>query len=165
VPIPERIERYFIRADVLEETSVYFKQKGRIRHEAYVFWAGSVPNTIDAYITCCIIPRVRTAPGRVFVGLEKLLEINRELVKREIVLLCQLHTHPGDFGHSTGDERQAASYRLGFISIVVPNYGRQGLMSLKRCYVYEYIGNWSWRLMKNNEVAQRFIVEEAKLSI
>jgi hypothetical protein len=165
VPLPERIERYFVRTDVLEETSNYFQQKGKVRHEAYVLWAGTVPNQKDAYVTCCVIPKVPTSSGRVSIGLRKLLAIHDELTKRRIVLLCQLHTHPGNFGHSLGDERQAANYRLGFISIVVPHYGRQRLNNLKGCYVYEYVGNWSWRPLKNEEVDERFIFEQAKVSI
>lgn len=165
LPIPEKLECYFITERVREATSSYFKEKSRARHEAYVFWAGSVPNAIHAYVSSCIIPRVRTSPGRVSVSLEKLLDINKQLAKRGWVLLCQLHTHPGDFGHSSGDEKSAASYRLGFISIVVPDYGRKGLDNLEGCYVYEYAGNWKWKKLEGEEVAKRFVFEESLLSI
>lgn len=59
-------------------------------------------------------------------------------------LLAQLHTHPADEPHSAADEEWAASYREGFLSIVIP-FSAQ-LSSIRRpywrCFERDAEGGW-----------------------
>jgi len=94
-----------------------------------------------------------------------LLKLSDELQKRDLLLLAQVHSHPGNFGHSYGDECKATSYRIGFVSIVVPEFALKETDDLSKCYVYEYEGNWKWRLLKSSEVSQRFVIEDSLVRV
>ena len=50
----------------------------------------------------------------------------------------QVHTHPGKAFHSAGDDDGARIAYTGFISIVIPDYGRN-LPELTRAATYVFI--------------------------
>lgn len=153
------IQVYHIRKDVLEQSSKHLKKYGKKRSEALVFWAGWLDERCEAHITNCKVPLNINWGGGVRVELDGMLKLMDELVNEDLLLLAQVHSHPGDFGHSHGDDRMAASYRRGFVSIVVPNYGLKDLKDLSECYVHEYEGSWEWRLLDKDEVERRFRIE------
>lgn len=153
------IDKYYIRRDVLQQTSEHLKKYGRKESEALVFWAGWLDEKCNAYVTSCKIPPNTNWGGGVRVELDGMLALMDELVKDDLLLLAQVHSHPGDFGHSYGDDLSASSYRKGYISIVVPNYGLIDLKDLSRCYVHEYAQNWEWKLLDEKEVRERFKIE------
>ena len=59
-------------------------------------------------------------------------------------LLAQVHSHPGPGNlHSFGDDSRIFMPFDGMLSIVVPNYGRGGLLPLSRCGVHQFrAGAW-----------------------
>ncbi len=64
--------------------------------------------------------------------------------------LAQIHTHPGTWvEHSEHDDERAYSQRAGALSIVVPNYGRGGVV-LEDCglHVRE---EGEWRMLSLEE--------------
>ena len=61
----------------------------------------------------------------------------RTLRERDEKLIGQIHTHRGAAGHSLGDDLHATSFHDGFISIVVPRFGRD-TTELGQCAVLEY---------------------------
>lgn len=153
------IEKYHVQRRVLEQTSTYLKKFGQNQSEALVFWAGWIDEECHAHVTACKIPHDINWGGGVRVELDGMLQLMDELVKEDLVLLAQVHSHPGDFGHSYGDDLTASSYKKGYISIVVPNWGLIDLKDLSRCYVHEYEQNWQWKLLDKEEVIDRFKVE------
>jgi hypothetical protein len=42
-------------------------------------------------------------------------------------MLCQIHTHPGTAFHSAADDSGAYTDEIGFLSIVVPQFGVGGV--------------------------------------
>ena len=153
------IGRYYIRREVLEQTSRHLKKYGKEQSESLVFWAGWVDEECNAHVTDCKIAKDINWKLGVRVELDGMLQLMDELIKEDLILLAQVHSHPGDFGHSYGDDLTASSYRKGYISIVVPNWGLIVLEDLSRCYVHEYEKNWEWKLLDKKEVRERFRVE------
>jgi hypothetical protein len=153
------VKRYHIGKNILTQTEQHLKKYGRKRSEALVFWAGWLDKKCEAHVTTCKIPRNINWGMGVRVELDGMLELMDELIAEDLVLLTQVHSHPGDFGHSHGDEKTAASYKKGFVSIVVPNFGLVDLNDLSECYVYEYSDNWDWRRIEGNELMERFRIE------
>jgi len=150
------ISKYHIQKNVLSQTSEHLKKFGKKKSEALVFWAGWLDEKCEAHVTSCKIPENINWGGGVKVELDGMLQLMNELVKEDLILLAQIHSHPGDFGHSYGDDLSAASYRKGYVSIVVPNYGLIKLQDLSSCYVHEYDQNWKWSLLNEKEVRDRF---------
>lgn len=153
------VTMYYVQKDVLKRTSKHFKKYGMRRSEALVFWAGWLDEKCKAHVVSSKIPQNINWGEGVRVELDGMLKLMDELISEDLLLLAQVHSHPGDFGHSPGDDRSAASYKQGFVSVVVPNYGLKDLSDLSRCYVHEYVGNWEWRLLGKQEVEARFKVE------
>ena len=153
------IKKYHIKKAVLNETSKHLKKYGKKESESLVFWGGWLDENCEAHVTACKIPNdVKWGLG-VRVDLDGMLKLMDELIKDDLILLAQIHSHPGDFGHSYGDNLTASSYRRGYISIVVPNWGLIDLLDLSRCYVHEYERNWRWTLLEKEEVKERFKIE------
>lgn len=157
--------RYYITSTLLNETLATLRKRGCRQQESIVLWAGKLnEDSKEAHILTSIVPKKGHWGGGVTLKYSFLLKLNDELHKRELLLLSQVHTHPGDFGHSLGDELNAVSYRLGYISIVVPNFANYSV-SFYDSYFYEYIGNWKWCLLTKDEVATRFTVVDSKIRI
>lgn len=106
--------------------------------EALVFWGGVVLNR-TAIVTGLFLPTHSSQGACVALTPEEARWLLRRLRNRDEKLLAQVHSHPGDAHHSTGDDRRAASYHPGYYSIVVPDYGR-GVTSIEQCTVHLYGG-------------------------
>ena len=72
-------------------------------------------------------------------------------------LFAQVHSHPGIAFHSDDDCNEAISYKKGFISIVVPDYG-QNMNGLDVCAIFEYVGNGIWDELSTKIVNERFTI-------
>jgi len=155
------IERYYIPRYLFERSIEVLRKRGRVKQEGLVLWAGATAiNAEEAYVLSLIVPRRGHWGGGVRLGIETLLKLSKELEKRDLQLLAQVHTHPRNFGHSLGDENMATSFRLGYLSIVIPDFALVEVRDLSTCYVYEYQGNFKWRLLENDEIDQRFVIED-----
>lgn len=160
------ISRYYISRHLFGESVKVLRKRGRRKQEGLVLWAGAPsPNAEEAYIVSYVVPQRGHWGGGVRLNARALLKLSGELEKRDLILLAQVHSHPGNFGHSWGDEERATSFRLGYISIVVPNFALTEIHDLSLCYVYEYKGNWKWRLLDRNEVALRFFIEDSLIRV
>ena len=160
------IKCYYLPRDLLERTMKVLRKRGLRKQEGLVLWAGAASlNAEEAYLSCCIIPKRGYWGGGVRLTSRFLLKLSDELQKRDLLLLAQVHSHPGNFGHSYGDECKATNYRIGFVSIVVPWFALKETNDFSKCYVYEYEGNWKWRLLKSNEVSQRFVIEDSLVRV
>jgi hypothetical protein len=160
IRIPDYIEAYYIHVSILKITQEYLRAHGRKGEEGYLFWSGSIVNENKAYITTCVYPRIKTRYGGVKVPLWKMSKINEELMKMDQIILAQVHTHPGKFGHSDIDEQKAVSFHKGFISIVVPSFEAVEIYDLRRCYIYEYVDKGKWKLLRKDEITNKFVIED-----
>jgi len=90
-------------------------------------------------VTSVVRPRQQNTLGSFFVSSEANADIAVWLCARKLKLLAQLHTHPGEYvGHSDGDNLGASLAFQGFYSLVVPNYGRSGILPLNQCGIHVF---------------------------
>lgn len=162
--IPDMIETYYVPTAVLWKTQQYIEEHGDRGHEAYVFWTGAVADD-EAYVMSCVYPTENARHGGVKVPLEKMTEINRELYNRDQLILAQVHSHPGVARHSGVDEEKAVSFHEGFVSIVVPDFGETPVYDLRDCGVYVYTQGEQWRLLDEDEVVDRFVIEDTSIEV
>lgn len=151
LPLPE----FIIPRRVFKKTFEELRQWGKKRYEGLVLWIGQLEGS-RSIVQDILVPDAEFWGGGVRLQQGDLLKLVRELADRNLILLAQLHTHPGNFGHSFGDERSAISYRLGYVSIVVPNYARKEHADLRRCHVYLYEGNLRWRKLSASQISRQF---------
>ena len=111
-------------------------ERGSYGSEAIVFLGGVVAG--DEMVVTSLY-RLGHAPqgDRVVVTREESRWLIRELRTRDEKLVCQLHSHRNLAGHSPGDDAWATSFHEGFLSIVVPFFGRD-VAAPAECAIFEY---------------------------
>ena len=108
------------------------------RRETVIYWVGEA-HTEAAVVTTVIRPKQQNTAGSFEVTREANADIVVWLCAHKLKLLAQLHTHPGSFvGHSGGDDLGASLAFFGFYSLVIPNYGRSGILPLQQCGVHVF---------------------------
>jgi proteasome lid subunit RPN8/RPN11 len=162
--VPDNIDKYYIPTSVLHETQKYIEEHGERGHEAYVLWAGAIADN-EAYVTSCIYPKTETRHGGVDVPRSKMREIIQELHERDQIVIAQAHSHPGVARHSDLDEKKPVSFHEGFASVVVPDFGETPIYDLRDCGVYIYTEQEKWRLLDDEEVEEKFAIEDTKIEL
>ena len=76
-------------------------------------------------IAAAIRPQARTTRGSFAVASPAMAQIVRAAVSLGLQVAGQVHTHPGKAYHSAGDEKGARIAYRGYVSIVLPDYGRR----------------------------------------
>ena len=75
-------------------------------------------------IVSIVRPQAQTTWGSFEVSSSAMAQIVRKSVSLGLHVAGQAHTHPGEAYHSKGDEEGARIAYEGYVSIVLPNYGR-----------------------------------------
>ncbi len=160
------INKVKISKEMFDTTIEILRKRGMQREEGLVLWGGLINDDwTEARVIKSIVHEAGHWGGGVDLDYQTLIKISDYINARGLVLLAQVHTHPRDFGHSCGDEKTPTSHRYGFISIVVPNYALFDHQDLSKTYVYEYLGNNSWRLLGKDNVATKFCIEKSVIRI
>ena len=142
---------------VLEQTVEVLQRSGTVAetHEGVAYWAGRRFGA-DLIVTTCIAPAATTTCGSFETSSYTNARVVAYLAGAELELLGQVHSHPGSsVGHSAGDDERALMPYEGFLSIVVPHYGRCGMTPLTGCGVHIF-ENGHFRRMGGTEVEARF---------
>jgi hypothetical protein len=141
------ITSVLVPARCIESTHVHLLECGLRGCEGMALWAGS--RSGNAFrVQHAIIPKqrgIRSDHGiAVAVGPEELHRINVWLFQNKVSLVAQIHSHPGAAYHSDTDDSYALVAKEGALSIVVPNFARDGFI-IPRCAVYRLsaIGHWT----------------------
>jgi hypothetical protein len=122
--------------------------KGR---ESIVYWVGVKRDEVWV-ATTVVKPNAMTTRGSFSTSPYDNGEVIGFLADAGLALLAQLHTHPGRFvGHSPGDDEDAFMATENSLSLVVPNYGRNGMRPLTRCGVHRYEAG-RFRRLEANEI-------------
>jgi proteasome lid subunit RPN8/RPN11 len=121
-------------------------------HEGIVYWAGL--STLSHWIiTSVILPKARTTSGSFRTSVQSNAETIGFLSDNGLELLAQVHSHPGTFvDHSAGDGFGALMPYENFLSVVVPNYAREGLFPLDTLGVHRF-ENGAFRRLSANDLA------------
>jgi proteasome lid subunit RPN8/RPN11 len=76
--------------------------------------------------------------------------------EQKLQLLADVHTHPGaDIRQSSIDQRHPMIPVVGHTAIIVPNFARTPWWSLKAAGVYEYLGDFKWKVHGPSERHRR----------
>lgn len=93
-------------------------------HEGIAYLLGQSDGT-TTLIAAAIRPQARTTRGSFAVASPAMAQIVRSAVSLCLQVVGQVHTHPGKAYHSEGDEEGARIAYSGYVSIVLPDYGRR----------------------------------------
>jgi proteasome lid subunit RPN8/RPN11 len=109
----------------VDEVHAHLRAVGRDGHEGLGLWAGTQES--DQFtVRQAIIPvqkHIRTRDGVcVAIGPDELHRLNVRLYKEKLVLIAQIHSHPGRAYHSSTDDEFAVATAVGCLSLVVPDY-------------------------------------------
>jgi hypothetical protein len=144
----------------LEIIQDYGRRGGDGRHhgsEALVY-IGGVAASDEQIVTSLFVLGHVPQGDRVVVNPAESRWLIRTLRARDEKLIGQIHSHRELAGHSLGDERHATSFHEGFLSIVVPRFGR-GINTLAQCSIYEFRGGMFVEL-SGAEVGERVRVQD-----
>jgi proteasome lid subunit RPN8/RPN11 len=76
-------------------------------------------------------------------GFARLWDICQE---QNLRVLADVHTHPSKWtGQSESDRTHPMVAQQGHIAIILPNYARGNISSLRGAGIYEYLGDHEWR--------------------
>lgn len=110
----------------------------REQHEGIAYWAGILTGGVQV-VTTVLAPEAITTKGSYKTSIVANAAVITKVNEYQLQLLAQIHGHPkACVSHSAGDDSGAFMPYTGFYSLVVPHYGRQGLLPLYKCGVHRY---------------------------
>lgn len=122
-PCAPRDFRLMISHQCLDEIEACIQTDLIRRHEGVCYLLGHI-NGSTTRADAAVRPDAVTTPGSFHVDSLAMAAIMRLAAGRKLQVVGQLHTHPGAAYHSEGDERGARIRYKGYVSIVLPDYGR-----------------------------------------
>ncbi len=154
VPYPGIGATVCVPAEQWLRTIATAREYGKNNSEALILWGGVVSGK-DVVVTGLYIPQHSAQGYRVALNSDESRWLIRQLRERDEKLLAQVHSHPCEAFHSAGDDERAASFHAGYISIVIPRFGRR-VARPTDCAIFEYDGSRFIQL-KRAEVASRIV--------
>lgn len=114
----------------------------RLGHEGIVYLLGRSDGVVSL-ATTVFKPDAFTTPGSFHVEPRAMAACVSAAGQFELQVVAQLHTHPGSAFHSDGDVEGARIRFPGYVSIVLPDYGRLlPRMDGAAVYMWSATGNW-----------------------
>ncbi len=156
----------YLPEDIAKATGTIIASYGKLDepHEGIAYWAGVAGN--DSWvITTVLAPQATTTPGSYVTSAVANALVVSEVSDLRLNILAQVHGHPGGWvGHSGGDDAGAFMPYEGFYSVVVPYYGRQGLIPLTICGVHHY-QNGKFVELAASDIQGRFILVPSSIDL
>lgn len=156
--VPPTLERFTIPRRVIDTTAAFLRDRGEAGVEGTVLWLGEVVSDFEATVTETYVPEqvaYRTPHGlAVEVTRHGLNELIRWL-PAGIFVLARVHSHGEEAYHSETDDQNMIISHEGAISIVVPNFARDG-MDLARCSVNRLHRGQGWVELSSVQVQGGF---------
>jgi hypothetical protein len=141
------VRRFVVPAAVIDPTLDVLAGAGREGHEAFVVWGGTVQDGTLVF-TSALVPEQtahRTPDGLlVTVTGQALFAVNQEFWRRGELLAGQVHSHPTDAYHSDTDDCFPLATLLGALSVVVPDFARDGRDGIRSWAWYRLVGIGLW---------------------
>ena len=159
VPYPEPGTLVRLPRPLWDEAITIVRSYGEIGrgNEALVYFAGVIASD-ELVITSLYAIDPEPQGGRVVVSPAEARWLLQQLRQRDEKLIAQLHSHETIACHSSGDDSHATSFHPGFISIVVPCFGR-GAGDFDQCAVVEFDGEKFRELTREEKQSRVRIIE------
>lgn len=93
------------------------------RHEGVAYLLGRSDGTVTLAVAV-FAPEALTTSGSFHVPTRAMVSCMRTAARFELQVVGQVHTHPGRAYHSDGDVEGAKIRYPGYVSLVLPEYGR-----------------------------------------
>ena len=107
-------------------------------HEGVAYVLGQTDGATTLAVAA-VRPQAATTCGSFSVSAPAMAQVVRTAVRAGLQVVGQVHTHPGKAYHSDGDIEGARVVYSGFVSVVLPDYGRR-LPALDGAAVYMFRG-------------------------
>lgn len=141
--------------DLVEGTGEALRSLGDRGFEALVLWLGKVSDgvatVVEAFVPDQHPIRDETGVGY-FVDGESLFALNVHLHREGLLLLAQVHSHPGEAYHSSADDRYAIVTTEGGYSLVAPDFG--AAFAIPSCAIYR-LEDGEWGPLPEREVGRQ----------
>lgn len=153
------VERFVLPRSILSGAVRTVAEAGRQGHECFVVLGGKVDSS-GRVLTFTSALRPAQTPHRTPHGLlvtvdgRALFSVNQKLRERGELLAAQLHAHPTEAFHSDTDDHRPLATLLGALSIVVPDFGREGLAASGRWAWFRLMGAGNWRPVRPQELVE-----------
>lgn len=150
------IQNIKISLSCIDDAYQHIRVAGLKRLEGVVLFAGKYnENEFEFEVKETIVPKqlsVSLEEGLLYaVSGDELHRINVYLHQSGQTLIAQLHSHPTAAYHSTTDDAYPIVTKVGALSIVVPNFGREEF-SLDNWAVYRLSEESTWEELDVAEV-------------
>jgi proteasome lid subunit RPN8/RPN11 len=109
-------------AALVDATLDALREGGRDGVERVVFWLGRRRATGEADIVEIHVPEQEAAADYFRIPPGGMIAFMNHLRRSRLVLLAQVHSHPGEAFHSKADDKWAVVRHEGGLSIVVPGF-------------------------------------------
>jgi len=155
--LPSVHPQILIHAAALPETMRVLQRSrdAQSAHESIVYWAGKT--TDSAWIiTTSIAPTAVTTWGSFQTSAASNAGVITFLATHELELLAQVHSHPGScVDHSDGDDEGALMPYENYLSLIVPNYAKKGMLPLTSCGIHRF-NTGQFKRLTNQEIDKLF---------
>jgi hypothetical protein len=124
------VRRFYVPHEIVTETEEALRHAGRDGYELFVLWSGKIAEgTFSVQTPHVPAQKSYRARGELLVRVEgeALHKLNAWLYSEGELLGAQVHAHPGDAYHSETDDTYPIVTELGGVSIVAPDFCRDGL--------------------------------------
>jgi hypothetical protein len=155
--MPDIVTKIIVPDNIIPQTISFFQRQGQKGFEGRVYWVGCLNGT-TARIIRVVVPE--QIPKRTFWGVSVTVpqranvKVSRELKPGEYIV-AKVHSHPGRAYNSETDKANPFLRHSGAISIIVPNFGRNGMDQLCNCVVCRFENNY-WRELSKMEIRSLF---------
>jgi hypothetical protein len=156
----------YVPRPVLKKTTKYLRCYGKQHCEGLLFWSGVQTDGGDIFITTCIYPSIANcSAGHASVDAISGAEVVSETRSRGLIVLAQVHSHPGSAFHSSTDNCNPFVFSEGFFSIVVPCFGKGGMEPFWKCRVYRYGRDKKWHELRKEDIQRTFLVVDQEVRL
>jgi proteasome lid subunit RPN8/RPN11 len=151
MPSPLRLSEKLLRS-VID----VFADCGGSRNECIVYVTAPLERRDDA--NGFVHPVHASSPVSTTVDSEELHLVWDGLRQTGSRIVLQVHSHPGTAFHSSIDDRFPIVHSVGFLSLVLPSFGRLGLQG---AHVAVHTGNGKWLSPAQDQWSRYIVIQDA----
>ncbi|MDH5691227.1 MAG: Mov34/MPN/PAD-1 family protein [Candidatus Bathyarchaeota archaeon] len=156
----------YVPRPIIKKTTKYLRRYGKQHYEGLLFWSGIQTASGDAFVTTCIYPRITScSAGHARMDAIPGAEVVSETRRRGLIVLAQIHSHPGSAFHSGTDNCYPFVFSEGFFSIVVPYFGKKGMEPLWKCRIYRYGRDEKWHELVKKDIERTFLIVDQEVCL
>jgi proteasome lid subunit RPN8/RPN11 len=148
---------------VQEKTIAHIRHCGTNHEEGLVAWSG-IMRTGQLIVRNAIVPSNGVIKEYMSLRFsdETIEQMADDILSKGEKLIAQVHSHPFEAFHSETDNQFPLVHRKGFLSIVIPYFGKSGFEDFNEFRVYEYVQNNEWIELDLRLANKRFDLEGRK---